>query len=188
MKNIRNIFIVILLGAIVYLTQCEKQPVTPDPIITIVRDTVIDSISYPVIKYMPEVSYRDTGSIQWRFKDIDTLAILIDYFAVNFYADTILSDSSAFILIEDTIHQNRLWSRSPTIRIYPRTIFETTTIEQPTPLVNKYFYGINIGGSKEKFGFGPSGMLITKKDNAFTLSLDVISRDVRFGSYWKIKF
>lgn len=52
----------------------------------------------------------------------DTVIFIIDkYYAKNCYRDTLKDDSTAFILISDTISQNKILARTADIRIYNKT-------------------------------------------------------------------
>jgi len=179
--------ILILIGVVFFVT----KKCTPPEIIdnsTTVYDTIRDSIPYAVPEYVPQLIYKDTGSTQWRDRLIDTAAILAEFFAKNFYRDTIVNDSTGLFVLEDTLHQNKIWSRKITGEAYSRTFYETTTITDPYIPKNKYFFGIGAGGSLNKFDFSGDLMFQNKKDNVISLSYEVLSQEVWLKSFWKIKF
>jgi hypothetical protein len=168
--------------------QCGTPRIIEKPTIVFKRDTVRDTISYSIIKYVPKISYTDTGSIQWKYLEIDSLAILKAYFAKNFYRDTILSDSNAFIVLDDTIYQNQIISRYVKAEVYPLTIYEKTTITQPAELHNKLFLGFGAGGNMDKFGLSADFMFQNKRDNTFAGSYDFINKEIWVRTFFKIKF
>ena len=59
---------------------------------------------------------RDTVEVQKVLK-VDTLEILKDYFEKYVYLDTIPIDTLGYVSIIDTLSQNRILYRKPTINI-----------------------------------------------------------------------
>ena len=172
---------------IIFIARECTNPLPPqEPTIEIVKDTVWDTIAGDDIR-VPYPVYQDTGSTKWKYKDIDTAAILTDYFSTVFYRDTILNDSSAIFIVKDSIHMNRIKVRETSYKLYNKAINTTTTITEPAKLRNKVFVGLGAGGSPTSFGLSLNLMLITKKDNAYSISYDGLNKDIWFTMYWKIK-
>jgi hypothetical protein len=100
-----------------------------------------DSIPYTVYEGVPApyaVHYTDTiplydtiwqqGDTQYVLQPIDTMLILMDYYAKVNYIDTVKNDSSALIVLNETIFKNRIsdrvvtfQNRRPTAIIQERT-------------------------------------------------------------------
>lgn len=132
---------------------CEPTVVTKDSIVY--QDTTI---------------YRDSIVTQWRWKDsivevpadVDTGAILADFFTRYFYEDTIRPKANVTFVISDTVTRNRIASR--------RYSFQDTT----KYVTNIYTEHINNG-----------------KNNAIGISLLAIARDTAYnlgiGFDFKIK-
>jgi len=59
---------------------------------------------------------RDTVEVQ-KVLEVDTLEILKDYFEKYVYLDTIPIDTLGYVTIIDTLSQNRILYRKPTINI-----------------------------------------------------------------------
>lgn len=126
MKEVRNSVFFILFGAILswlLLKQCSS---VPEPIVKYLPG---DSIPYTVYKGVPvpyEVRYTDTvllydtiwqpGDTEYVLEPIDTMRILKDYYARVSYIDTVKNDSSALIVLNETVFKNRIASRDVTFQ------------------------------------------------------------------------
>lgn len=187
MKSAPWIIIVVLLGIIFFQKECSTltdMPVLPEVII----DTIHDTVVVHSVQYVPSISYIDTGSVKWQYNSIDTALILSDYFSKYYYQDTLLNDTNALFIISDTITQNRIVYRNPKLTIYPKFIKQTTYIKHVVPPTMKLLAGIGIGRSSKHFALSPSLMLITKKQTAYSLSYELLNRDIYFTMYWKLRF
>lgn len=99
--------------------QCSSKP---EPIIKYIPG---DSIPYIVYQRVPipyAVNYTDTsylydtiwvqGDTHYVLKPIDTMFILKDYYAKVEYIDTVKNDSSALIVLNETVFKNRISDRT----------------------------------------------------------------------------
>ncbi len=190
MKSAPWIIIIVIIGIIFFQRECntttEHSKCNHD--VEVIIDTIHDTIEIISVQYVPSISYRDTGSVLWKYHKIDTALILADYFSKYYYQDTILYDTNGLIVVSDTITQNRISYRKPTITLYPRLIKQNNLINQVTQPKVKVFLGLGIGGNMTHFSLSPSLLLITKKETAYSLSYDLLDRGVNFTMYWKIKF
>tara|TARA_R110002020_G_scaffold289469_1_gene504941 strand:+ start:701 stop:1351 length:651 start_codon:yes stop_codon:yes gene_type:complete len=191
-KNIQTVLIVVLIVIIFLLRECQgnKQPQpTPETIVKI--ETKYDTIIKEVISYVPK----------WRTKietvhdtihdtvllNIDTLAILEDYFSTYSYTDTIKEDSVEFILF-DTITQNRIISRGATYTL----LYPTTTITKESVLNKRELYiGFGLGGNRQQLSYlGSELMLRTKKQQIYGVGLGInknFEPIFTFKMSWKVK-
>jgi hypothetical protein len=182
MNKLKNILIIILFGVILFQSFFRSPP---EPEYITKTDTV--TISHDSIRYVPKPYpvYHDTGSYHavpvYITNPTDTAAIIADYIQKIAYSDTLLNDSTAFILIRDTLQYNRIRSRSKIIRIH--TYNKTLTIP-PRP---HFFAGIGVGGGKNMFGFTGNIGLQTKRGKLYTASYDVLNKTIFLSMYWKIK-
>jgi hypothetical protein len=187
MKNNILIVLLIIIGILFIQRECSRpsgEIITPDPIIIWKYDSipVIDSVPYPV----PIV--ETIWDTVWRYREIDTLAILRDYFAFRIYEDTIINSSELLVAVRDSVHQNRLWgSRIVTYQNFRPVDAEVICPECPKP-THKLFIGGTVLGNISTFGAGPSLGLVTKKDNMYTYTYDVINKTHNISTYWKIYF
>lgn len=106
-KFIPYSIIAVLLVAIIILQQCRRNP-GPEVTTVVTHDTIPgDSVPYEVLLPKPYPVYKDTGSTKWKFKDIDTCAILRDYFAEYYYQDTMKDDTSALVILNDMVTEEQ---------------------------------------------------------------------------------
>jgi hypothetical protein len=163
----------------------------------------IDGTEYQVIKHEIDTLYQiDTQNFYRRGKDItifieevvkeipaniDTLSILRDYYARVFYKDTFkLKDSLGYIVVNDTITTNRIFSREFISYINIPTIKETVYLKE---IKNSLFLGPAVQFGKSP-SFGGDLHLKTKKDMliGFGLGFNLNASSYFRGSIgWKIK-
>lgn len=189
MKTAPWIIIAVLLTLLFLQRECAHVPDCPEqePCTLQHCDTTQgDSIPYPVISYVPQITFRDTGS--WHYYLVDTNAIVADYLTKYFVADTLLSDTNAFIAVYDSLYMNRIIWRKPVITLKPIIVRKTNTVTLAAKPRNKLFVGIGVGRNMNNFGLAPSLMLISKKEHAYSLSYDLMNKDVYFTFYYKISF
>lgn len=175
------------------------------------KDTiVIDKKKYEVKKkttgvtYKPHTftEYRSTNDIYTfiidydtsiQYKDVDTAAILRDYFAKVLVIDTLqLRDSMGYIAITDTISKNRLQYRTFVANVNQKIINDTVWI---TPKeVGAMYFGINGGFTKNQLPntIGISLMYNTPTNMMYGIGVGLqngpaIAPYVNGSVYWKIK-
>ncbi len=186
-KYPKNAIIIILIIIIVLMRACSPKvkPIETHSVDTVLHIKVrVDTITLVDTCYIPKISYRvkiDTI--------IDTVFILQEYFTKNYYTDTILNSSKGFISIADIVYQNKIISRTPTIKLYPETIIQTKTVSVITPARVKVFVGFGIN-AQAGFNPGLSGnfALLTKKDHLYSIYFDPINKQVGMNIYFKLKF
>jgi hypothetical protein len=187
-KYLPWIIIGILSILLVIMQQCRKTP-EPEIVTTITHDTIPgDSIPYEVLLKKPYPVYRDTGSTKWKYEKVDTCQILKNYYAENFYQDTLKDDTSALIVVNDIVTENQLQERKLTFQNRRATVINTTITNIGEIPRNKFFVGLAIGRSLNNFAVGPSILFVTKKSFAYGLTYDAINKDVYGSFYYKISF
>jgi hypothetical protein len=145
-------FIILLIIAILAVLLIRKcgNPVSVEPKVTIVRDTVVvthDSIiqSVPVIvtRILPgpkEIPKPDT-SYTGLLRQYSNLAEA--HFTKNIERDTLKIDSIGEVRVEDTVQANRITSRKYDYNIRERIITNTVTITNPSK--RQVYYGFQAG-------------------------------------------
>lgn len=132
--------------------------------------------------------------------NVDTAALLKDFFAKNVYRDTLrLPDSLGMVAVTDTITQNKILGRTFNASVKQREIKETLIVKELPK--NQVYYGFNGGFNKADVvsHVGAGVILKTKKDKIYQLGAGVANRTVDgtngslspyvgAGVYWKIKF
>ena len=103
--------LVIFIG--VYILFFSPDPEPQEPIITTVTeiDTVFTEVLKEVPKYVPKYIDRVVRDTVEMPLDVDTLAIIEDYFARYIYSDTLKVDSLGFGYITDKVTENKIVER-----------------------------------------------------------------------------
>lgn len=144
--------------------------------VTIRHDTTLYSIRdsliyvpkpYAVTQYKP-LPYSITDSFT-SFQPVDTAAILHDYLASRFYIDTVFNSKYGYIVILDTISQNRIMKRTVDRNITIPTFTNTVTLTQPKKIIA--YFGFEILGNAKSIvsGGGSSLGFKLRNDNYFGL-------------------
>jgi hypothetical protein len=122
----------------------RPKPYEPGPP-TVTRDTFyIKGDSFPVPYPVIEISDPDTIEVPTHLPiNIDTLALITDYFSKVSGRDTLANDSSVLVIIDWMVTQNRLKEVTPFIQNRKMTaiVYETSTY----PQAPKRIYGIGGG-------------------------------------------
>ena len=161
----------------------------------------IDIVKTKVVTKKGEDIYHETIKHDTAIKliNVDTVALLHDYFAKNIYKDTLhLPDSLGTVAVTDTIYKNQLLGRTFNASVKQRTIKETMIVKELPK--TKVFYGLEGGFNKADFvsSVGAGILINTKKDKIVQLGLGVNNKTtdgtnggftpyIRGGVYWKIK-
>jgi hypothetical protein len=183
------IIIGILLLIILVMRMCQPTPQEPEPRIIIKTDTTWlkgkDSIVYKLgpVRVIP----GDTI-----YKDVDTTAILKDYFSKIIYKDTLKIDTLGHIIVTDTISQNRIQNRQTILDYKIPLIKETITIYEPYKPKNQLYIGFTaIGSPTVPINYiGPDLTLKTKGDKLYNIGVGFSPNggiNYKIGLGWKIQ-
>lgn len=181
---------------ILFQRACTPTPLPcPDggkPQIVTVRDTqyITKTVEKPV--YKPGPTIYIPGRIDTLPQDVDTLAILKDYYATRIYNDTIAIDTLGFAYVKDTVSKNEIVSRGVKLDYKIPVIKETTTITIPPKPKAQLYIGVEGLGNKQQpiSYFGPALVYKTKKDAMYTLGAGYSINQgfgIKAGMLWKIK-
>ena len=160
---------------------------------------------YEVVDHIRDTTYITRDSIVYKKgKDIkvevkvpvyipanvDTQSILKDYFARRFYTDTLDLGEKSFVIVKDTITENKILSRVFESSITERIINDTLFLAELPK--RQMFVGLQMGfDKKDIFNYGGLNLLYKdKKDKIFGLGLGINSNSqpTIMGSLnWKIK-
>ena len=106
---------------------------------------------------------------------IDSLAVVRAYYAVRRGSDSVSTENYT-ISFDWEVTQNKPTFFQPTIiDRKPTTIISHTTVKAP---MNRYYGGISLGGTKEKFKFGLAAGVITKNEQVYVASYDFVNKEV----------
>jgi hypothetical protein len=207
-STIKNILLVVLLLILGYQLKSGK--------INIGKTMVVDGKRYEVIKEIHDTTEVEKVKTLWKkgndivhetilhdtsikLVNVDTAALLHDYFVKNIYKDTLkLPDSLGFVLLTDTITKNQILGRTFTANVKQRIINNTTIVKELPK--TKVFYGIEGGFNKADFisHIGMGVLINTKSDKIYQLGIGAANRTtdgtngklspyINGGVYWKIK-
>jgi|2_EtaG_2_1085320.scaffolds.fasta_scaffold23848_4 hypothetical protein len=179
LKNLPYLFILILIGYIIFLRECTPA--------RIVNHYTTDTIVYNDTAYVPKLDTTYLTKVDTVYLDsiilktieterIDTVYLLREHFTKNFYTDTILNDSKGLIVVNDTLYRNRIKSRLNQIKIF----------SHKPKVSNHYYIGMGVIGSSDRMGLMAQGGLLTKKRNLYTIGYDVINKDISLSFYIKL--
>jgi hypothetical protein len=208
-STIKNIVLVALIALFLYQLKGGK--------INIGKTTVVDGKRYEIIKEIHDTTEVTKINTKWKKGDdivhetivhdtaiklvnVDTAALLHDYFAKNIYKDTLrLPDSLGYVFLTDTITKNKIEGRKFIANVKQKIITNTTIVKELPK--TKIFYGIEGGFNKaDVVSHLGLGMIInTKSDKIYQLGLGVANRTgsdatngklspyIGAGVYWKIR-
>jgi len=167
-KNFLLIASFITIAILLYLQKCGRgggviESIKIDTVwVSVKADTFyIPKIitHYPPGKVPPALEKWDTLYV---IEDIDTAAILQDYFSFNLYSDT-LKNKYGYVLVNDTISRNKILGRGVKTDLLVPEVTKTITLIEKRNQV--YLGGELLGNIKESAaGFGLNVSLKTKQD------------------------
>jgi hypothetical protein len=121
--------------------------------------------------------------------DLDTAAILFEYYAQYKYSDTLSLDTLGYVVVNDVISQNKITARNYKYKV---DIPVKTTIITNTIYENKreFYYGLGMAGNMNQLNYvGAELMYKNKKKQAYGLGVGINQKlqPVLSGHiYWKI--
>lgn len=179
-KNTTTLLLVVINLVLLFWVVTRKDEIitTSVPIVTIQYDSipyeVIKKISYPV-------NIIDTVYIPL---DVDTMAILADYFKIRIYNDTLINTADLRVIVQDSVHQNKLFGRRHTL--YQNFRIDTVTVDCPTIPDNKLRWYLGVQANFRKNGIGPS-VGLTDSKRLYTYSYDIVNNSHHVNIAWQIK-
>lgn len=207
-STIKNIVLVALIALFFYQLKGGK--------LNIGKTTVVDGKKYEIIKEIHDTTEVIKTNIKWKkgsdivhetiihdttikLVNVDTAALLYDYFAKNIYNDTLrLPDSLGYVFLTDTITKNKIEGRKFTAKVKERVINNTTIVKELPK--TKIYYGLEGGFNKADVisHLGLGVLINTKADKIYHLGLGVANRTtdgtsgalspyIGGGVYWKLK-
>jgi hypothetical protein len=199
--DFKTIMIIGLVIVILFLQMCDgdKKDINKG-------DTIkIDGKKYEIVDRRRDTTYITRDSIVYKKgknikvevkvpvyvpANVDTQEILKDYFSRRFYIDTLDLGQKSFIIVKDTITENKILSRVFESSITERIINDTLFLVEPPK--RQMFIGFQIGlDKKDIFNYGGLNLLYKdKKDKIFGLGLGINSNSqptIMGSMNWKIK-
>ena len=169
-NNIQFLLIVVLAALLFYQRSCSSpEPVEPKVIVETV--TKYDTVETIKTEYVPKWRTRIETIHDTIPSDIDTAAILRDYYLKYFYTDTMEIDTIGYAVVSDTISRNTIISRD-----FKSNIFIPTITLKKTVYINEneWYWGLGIQGTASQLNYlGGQLLYRTKKKNAYGFGIGV---------------
>lgn len=217
-KRWKELLILLLVGIIFLMRGCgtdygDKEIINVDgedfELIKKEIDTVFVEKEIQVTKYVPRYITKEVIKEVEIPIDVDSLAIIKDYFSKVTVTDTLNLDydfpkevtdslgqtppsSLGFGILTDVISQNRIESREIDWFFKIPTVYNTTIVKELPK--NEFYYGFGLGVDQTN-GFGNlsvNGLLKTKKMNIYGLNIGLSNQAGQYkpfvgtSLYWKI--
>ena len=185
-KNIQTLLIIVLVVLLFLQRSCSSDPIPDTKIVTKI-EVKYDTINTVTKTYIPKWKTK-IETIHDTFQaDIDTLAILKDYYTKYYYSDTLKIDTVGYAIINDTITQNFIAAR----KIKTNILIPTTTITKEIYLnKNELYWGLGLQGRTDQLNYlGGELLFRNKKKQVYGLGIGVNQdfKPVLSGRiYWKL--
>lgn len=185
-KNIQTLLIIVLVVLLFLQRSCSSDPIPDTKIVTKI-EVKYDTINTVTKTYIPKWKTK-IETIHDTFQaDIDTLAILKDYYTKYYYSDTLKIDTVGYAIINDTITQNFIAAR----KIKTNILIPTTTITKEIYLnENEFYWGLGLQGRTDQINYlGGELLFRNKKKQVYGLGIGVNQdfKPVLSGRiYWKL--
>lgn len=179
MKNITSILIILLFLIFITWRECSRPSGDYPKADTIrITDSIPgDSIPYAVkIKGDPYPVRVDCTTIVPA--DVDTLAILEDYYRKYYYDDTLMSDTSAYIRLMAHTFQNTLVYDSLIFQNRRKTAINTTIINPQPRKRLKLYAGIGTNFGTDRLTFTGDLLFVMPKGYALSGGYDFINKEI----------
>jgi len=132
-------------------------------------DTIYRPKPYAIIQYKPQLQRETVFDTLYEFllKEIDTIAILKDFFATRVYSDT-QNIKYGKIIINDSVTMNKIKARRLITDISIPEITNTITVQRPRKA--QIYLGINVlANVNQPIYIGGSALMKTKRDMIYEL-------------------
>lgn len=190
-NNIQTILIVILIVIILLMRECSGGKGTADCSNCKVKTKIeikYDTIRETSIEYVPKWKNKIQQKIDTLTR-IDTAYVVQDFYSKYYYADTTFVDTFGYIVIGDTIFENKIYSRT----IKQNLLIPTTTITNEILVKKRELYiGVGIAGEAKPLNLNYVGTELlyrTKNNKAYSIGIGInqqLSPVISGKMYWKI--
>ena len=137
-NNLPFLLVLVILLALM-VERCHRDPGTTvthtvDTLIVVKTDTITNTITQTEFQWRDRVIYKDIPL------DVDTMAILADYFSVRFY-ERDYEKEYLNLTIRDSISQNRIIFSEMDYTLYKDTVFVNIHEKEIIEMFKRGFYG-----------------------------------------------
>jgi hypothetical protein len=198
--DLKTLLIVTLIGLLIFTKGCNDKDITKGGTTVVNGKTyqnitqVVDTIYVPTKQtvYKPgKTIYKETPVFVAMPREVDTVAILKDFYCKEVYKDTLkLNDGLGYVSVIDTVSQNKIIGRVWNSQVN-KIIVKDTKIVKKAP-VNQLYIGTVGGFDRVNIVnyVGPTLVLKTKKDKLYSLGIGYGTNkqiSLQGGIFWKIK-
>lgn len=198
--DLKTLLIVGLIALLVFTRGCNDKDITKGGTTVVNGKTyqnitqVIDTIYVPTKQtvYKPgKTIYKETPVFVAMPREVDTVAILKDFYCKEVYKDTLkLNDGLGYVSVIDTVSQNKIIGRVWNSQVN-KIIVKDTKIVKKAP-VNQLYIGAVGGFDRVNIVnyVGPTLVFKTKKDKLYSLGIGYGTNkqiSLQGGIFWKIK-
>ena len=188
-----KIIILALFLLLLFIQFCDRtvEPVETETIIKIERDSIYIPGKSDTVLFEKQVPYIvEVPVYKYKYIDrIDSITRDTTRTYVTNVEDSLISGTITTELNKDScLVQRQFLNYTPK---FPQYIYRTDTIkisERITIQKNRFkmFAGLEIGGSKAQFNFGPKISLLSRKDLLYSYNYDIINRTHNLSFMYKI--
>ena len=198
--DLKTLLIVGLIALLVFTRGCNDKDITKGGTTVVNGKTyqnitqVVDTIYVPTKQtvYKPgKTIYKETPVFVVMPREVDTVAILKDFYSKEVYKDTLkLNDGLGYVSVIDTVSQNKIIGRVWNSQVN-KIIVKDTKIVKKVP-VNQLYIGAVGGFDRVNIVnyVGPTLVFKTKKDKLYSLGIGYGTNkqiSLQGGIFWKIK-
>ena len=198
--DLKTLLIVGLIALLVFTRGCNDKDITKGGTTVVNGKTyqnitqVVDTIYVPTKQtvYKPgKTIYKETPVFVAMPREVDTVAILKDFYSKEVYKDTLkLNDGLGYVSVIDTVSQNKIIGRVWNSQVN-KIIVKDTKIVKKAP-VNQLYIGAVGGFDRVNIVnyVGPTLVFKTKKDKLYSLGIGYGTNkqiSLQGGIFWKIK-
>jgi hypothetical protein len=183
--NYKQLIVGVLIGLVLgFLITRERPPetVVSTVTVTIPGDTVFKTIERTKEVLRDKVVYKEIVRIDTL--EIDTLAILYDYYTKYAYLD-VYNESECEVSISDTIYMNQIVSRLVAIKNNREKEIVTTEIKHIYP-TDRMFHAGAIVGIGQTNTLIPSVAYQDRKNNLFMVGYDINNKMFNAGMLFRV--
>lgn len=198
--DLKTLLIVGLIALLLFTRGCNDKDITKGGTTVVNGKTyqnitqVVDTIYVPTKQtvYKPgKTIYKETPVFVAMPREVDTVAILKDFYCKEVYKDTLkLNDGLGYVSVIDTVSQNKIIGRVWNSQVN-KIIVKDTKIVKKAP-VNQLYIGAVGGFDRVNIVnyVGPTLVFKTKKDKLYSLGIGYGTNkqiSLQGGIFWKIK-
>lgn len=198
--DLKTLLIAGLIALLLFTRGCNDKDITKGGTTVVNGKTyqnitqVVDTIYVPTKQtvYKPgKTIYKETPVFVAMPREVDTVAILKDFYCKEVYKDTLkLNDGLGYVSVIDTVSQNKIIGRVWNSQVN-KIIVKDTKIVKKAP-VNQLYIGAVGGFDRVNIVnyVGPTLVFKTKKDKLYSLGIGYGTNkqiSLQGGIFWKIK-